>query len=114
MPKPDHRSSASQTYRHLYKTYQWQKLRKAHLATEPLCRMCKAEGRVTVATVCDHIDDKKKRNPHLFFDGPFQSLCKLHHDSTKQQMERTGYSSAIGEDGWPDDPIHPMNRNASQ
>lgn len=114
MPKPDHRSTGSQAYRHLYKTYEWQKLRKAHLAREPLCRMCKAEGRVTVATVCDHMDKEAKKQPHRFFDGPFQSLCKVHHDSDKQKIEHTGYSSAVGEDGWPDDTSHPINRNASQ
>lgn len=33
----------------------WQRLRLAVLADEPLCRRCRAEGRVTGAEVVDHI-----------------------------------------------------------
>ena len=52
----------------------------------PLCVMCEADGRITLAQICDHIRPHKG-NEVLFYAGPFQSLCKLHHDSTKQRME---------------------------
>lgn len=26
----------------------------------------------------------------LFFEGPFESLCKRHHDSEKQRIEKSG------------------------
>jgi hypothetical protein len=32
-------------------------------------------GRITAATVCDHVDPDTKLNVETFFDGPFQSLC---------------------------------------
>jgi hypothetical protein len=36
--------------------------------------------------VCDHVDPHRG-DPVKFFDGPFQSLCKWHHDSVKQAIE---------------------------
>ena len=64
--------------------------------------MCKAQGHVTIATVCDHKDKDSKADPSTFFAGPFQSLCKPHHDSAKQSEERTGRARpVIGTDGWP-------------
>ena len=48
--------------------------------------------------------------------GPFwdpdnwQALCKSHHDGAKQSEDRRGYSTAVGADGWPLDPRHPVNR----
>jgi 5-methylcytosine-specific restriction enzyme A len=53
----------------------------------PLCVMCEADGRITLAQICDHIKPHRG-NEELFYAGPFQSLCKLHHDSTKQRMEK--------------------------
>lgn len=82
-----------------YNTARWQKLRKDHLAQEPLCRMCLPK--VTAATVCDHIE------PHRgdiakFWAGPFQSLCTHHHSSDKQRIEKGGKArQTFGEDGWP-------------
>ena len=57
----------------------WPKIRKFQLAKEPLCRLCADQGRMTVATVCDHIDpDWEGWNG--FIKGPFQSLCRQCHD----------------------------------
>lgn len=65
----------------------WQRYRLRFLAEHPLCAMCEAEGRVTPATVVDHI------TPHhgdqrLFWDpANHQALCKPHHDGEKQREE---------------------------
>ena len=110
----DRRSPEAIAYRRLYKTAQWQRVRLAQLADEPLCRMCKAQGRITLATVCDHIDPKTKETPEGFYAGPFQSLCDdpryRCHSSRKQQQETKGYSGELGSDGLPVDPSHPFNR----
>ena len=90
--------------------YQWQKARLAHRQEHPLCVMCLAEDRTTAATVVDHINEHKG-DLELFWDRDnWQSLCKPHHDSTKQQIERNGYHNEIGADGWPIDGNHPSNR----
>jgi 5-methylcytosine-specific restriction endonuclease McrA len=92
----DSRSPQAQVYRRWYWTPQWRATSKAQLKLEPLCRMCDAVGRVTPATVCDHIQDHKG-DAALFWDrSNHQSLCKPCHDGPK----RTG-RMGIGVDGWP-------------
>ncbi len=83
----DARRREDAPWRRLYGTQRWKNTRADQLAREPLCRMCLDQGVVTAATVCDH------RDPHRgdldkFWNGPFQSLCKPHHDSEKQREER--------------------------
>ncbi len=70
--------------------------------------MCQADGLTTVATVADHIEPHRG-DPDKFWSGELQSLCASHHNKTKQSIERRGYDSAVGEDGWPSDPAHPVN-----
>ena len=73
-------------YSHMYRTYRWQKIRKQHMDQHPLCVMCEADGKIVLAKICDHVVPHRG-NEIMFYAGPFQSLCKLHHDSTKQRME---------------------------
>lgn len=102
MPRP---SARQRGYDH-----RWEKARIAYLRAHPLCVMCKERGRIEVATVVDHIKPHKG-NAGLFWDRDnWQALCKTHHDADKQQIERRGYSSAVGPDGWPTDSQHPANR----
>jgi 5-methylcytosine-specific restriction enzyme A len=102
------RRHEAQQYRRLYKTLRWKIIRRIQLQEHPLCARCLARGEVTQATVVHHAE------PHhgdevRFFNGPFQSLCKRHHDSDAQSEERVGYSVEIGADGWPADARHPAN-----
>lgn len=83
--------------------------RTLQLKAEPLCRMCRLQGRYTSATVADHVD-KHDGDAVKFWQGPLQSLCDTHHDATKQAEEHRGFSTATGADGWPMDPRHPANR----
>ena len=61
----------------------WRKLRDAVLADEPLCRSCKAQGRVTAATEVDHIKPFRLAgviNETLRTDREnLQPLCKPCH-----------------------------------
>lgn len=67
--------------------YRWQKARERHLQAHPLCVMCEAEGRTTVATVVDH-RAAHRGNETLFWDETnWQSLCASHHSSDKQREE---------------------------
>lgn len=71
---------------HLYNDRAWRRLRESQLKAEPLCRFCKANGRVVLATVCDHIT-QHKGDIEKFWQGPFQSLCKPCHDTEKAEQE---------------------------
>ncbi len=82
----DRQRRETQPFRRWYNLALWQRRRAHQLASEPLCRVCAAAGKVTPATIADHVI------PHrgdwtLFAGGELQSLCKFHHDSTKQAAE---------------------------
>lgn len=110
--RSDRRTPEAAAYRKLYNSKRWRDIRARQLAKEPLCRMCKGVGRITPATVCDHITPHKG-DLFRFWHGPFQSLCDAPpyrcHSSVKQSEEALGYSDEIGEDGNPIDPRHPFN-----
>jgi 5-methylcytosine-specific restriction protein A len=68
----------------------WREIREAQLCREPLCRECTKAGRVTAATVCDHVDGNANNNPA---DGSnYQSLCKTCH-SAKTAREDGGFGN---------------------
>jgi 5-methylcytosine-specific restriction endonuclease McrA len=76
--------------------YKWQKARERYLRANPLCVYCEREGVIAAASVVDHI------KPHhgdmeLFWDeSNWQSLCKTHHDSTKQREENEQQQQGYG------------------
>jgi len=93
MPQPEHKR--------WYSTAAWQRRRAGQIAAEPLCRMCEEDGRVEPATIADHVEPHRG-DPAKFWDGALQSLCKRHHDSEKQRIERGGEPTpARGANGWP-------------
>lgn len=107
--KPDRRTAAATAYRSWYKTAAWAAIRLRRLAAEPVCRMCGHVGRVTVATICDHVIPHKGDRALFFSFDNTQSLCKRCHDGTKQAEERRGYVIGSDVDGRPLDPSHPWN-----
>ena len=63
--------------------------------------MCMKQGLVVHAVVVDHIV-KHGGDQILFWDkANWQSLCKPHHDSTKQMIDNGRVVRLIGADGWP-------------
>jgi len=94
--------------RNLYSSAAWQKLRKDYLMRNPLCDFCLRDGRFAQATVVDHIIPHKG-NMKLFLEGPFQTLCTTHHNSTKQREEKTGTKIGGDVSGEPFDPQHHWN-----
>jgi 5-methylcytosine-specific restriction protein A len=76
-----------------------QEQRKRRLRAEPLCRDCAEAGRVTAATVPDHI--KPLALGGTDEDANIRCLCKPCHD--KRTAEQFGNRSRqeIGADGWP-------------
>lgn len=89
--------------RHPLYNRRWDKARRHWLAGHPLCVMCEAAGRLTPATVVDHVKPHKG-DVALFWDASnWQSLCKQHHDSDKQRQDilEQRASNTCDEDGYP-------------
>jgi len=99
-------------HQYLYNSKRWRMRSINQIKQHPLCVMCLQAGWVTAAKVADHIVPHKG-DPTLFYEGKLQSLCKHHHDKSKQEFEHRGYNTDIGVDGWPTDPRHPVNRTRS-
>jgi len=67
--------------------YKWQKARERYLLENPLCVYCDRLGRVTAASVVDHVI-AHRGDMTLFWDqSNWQPLCKPCHDSVKQAEE---------------------------
>lgn len=95
----------------MYDTKRWRRARKSFLSRFPLCRLCEGMGRLTPATVVDHIKPHRG-DPVLFWDesNNWQSVCAACHNGAKQQMEKTGGLRGSDYEGVPVDPTHPWNR----
>lgn len=89
---------------HLYNNKLWRQIRRELLRDEPLCRRCKSLGRVTLATVADHIEPHKG-DEVKFWTGELQPLCKACHDGWKAKLENRGRDTSVGPDGWPLEPL---------
>lgn len=94
--REDKRSSTARGY-----GYKWQQSRQIYLINNPLCVMCKAEGKINVASVVDHIVPHQGDLKLFWRRSNWQGLCTWHHNSTKQRMERGTLPPAVGLDGWP-------------
>lgn len=104
----DQRSKEAQEYRRYYRTAAWRKRRLHQLTTVPLCQRCKAQGKITAATVAHHVD-QHKGDWHKFITGELRSSCAPCHDTIEQSIERLGYEKGSDASGKPIDPQHPWN-----
>jgi 5-methylcytosine-specific restriction protein A len=95
-----------------YNRAAWRKRQAHQLRLKPLCEQCEREGRLTPATVVDHVEPHKG-DYNKFRLGRLQSLCQSCHSSTKAIIEKRGYDPAIGVDGWPIDPRHPVYKGSA-
>lgn len=74
--------------------------RKRRLQAEPLCRDCQAEGRITPATVPDHIIPLTKGGADN--DENVRCLCQpCHALRTAEQFGLRAPRKRISVDGWP-------------
>jgi hypothetical protein len=80
-----------------YNHRKWRRRRRYQLMQQPLCEICLAEGRVTVANVVHHTTDHRGDRAEFFY-GAVQSLCREHHE---RLHGRTNDNPWIGEDGLP-------------
>ena len=70
-------------------TSKWRRLSKLYLKAHPLCEECKRQGKLTPATVVDHIVPHRG-NEHLrWSESNWQSLCKPCHDKKTGTYDST-------------------------
>jgi 5-methylcytosine-specific restriction protein A len=91
----DAKRRAEQPWRNLYKTARWAAIRESVLLDEPLCRRCIAEGVYEAATVVNHVE-RHGGDALAFYAGPFEPLCKPHHDREVQREEREAARREVG------------------
>lgn len=106
------RTPEAEEYRRLYKSKQWRTLREIALSRDAYrCQRCGCflkRGRAHQQAAVVHHIKAHKGDLDLFFDiDNLQSVCKTCHDGPIQSEEVRGYSTQIGDDGWPVDPNHP-------
>ena len=91
----DKRTAAQRGY-----GYRWQKARAGFLGRpeNTLCVMCRRAGRLTPATVVDHIEPHRGDYKLFWSRDNWQALCAPCHNGTKQASEG---KRAVGVDGWP-------------
>ena len=58
----------------------WREARAAYLRRHPLCVLCRAEGKLTPATVVDHVIPHRGDHQLFWDESNWQALCKTHHD----------------------------------
>ena len=88
-------------FHHLYSNTRWQKARARFLRHYPLCVMCQKEGRITPATVVDHIEPHKGDEEKFWDESNWQPLCAIHHNSHKKIIEGGKSVRKVGVDGYP-------------
>lgn len=72
----------------------------------PLCCMCAQQGKVTPATVVDHIIPHKGDAELFWAHDNWQPICKPCHDQHKQRAEKGGGLMGCDKEGVPLDPGH--------
>ena len=97
-----------------YNTAAWQRLRKAHLSIEPLCRGC-LPHRLTPANTVDHVKPISDGG-HAFpgHDGLASYCGPCHSAKTVRGVEAGAFRSTkprkgCKPDGTPLDPLHPWS-----
>ena len=94
----------------------WRRARLAYLNTHPLCVYCQQAGRITAATVVDHIQPHRGDKVLFWARANWQALCQPCHDRHKAKLERSGAEALVGcgVDGMPLDPAHPWSDRGGQ
>lgn len=78
----------SKKRRYLYTTKRWKHLARDIKLKEPFCRVCKAQGRITLATQVDHIIPRFKGGDDWNLDN-LQPICHpCHVEKSRKEKPR--------------------------
>ena len=91
-PEPAHRWDADRRSVPRVRGRQLQARRKALFAREPLCRVCRAQGRVSAATIRDHVVPLAEGGSDE--DDNVQPLCECCSDSKTREESKRGRDRA--------------------
>ena len=69
-------------------TSRWRKARKQFLAKYLLCAECERTGKLTPATVVDHIKPHREDKILFWDESNWQPLCKKCHDKKTRTMDQ--------------------------
>ena len=67
----------------------WRLRRAAYLRAHPLCVVCTRAGRLTPATVVDHIKPHRGDERLMWDEANWQALCKKCHDKKTGTQDST-------------------------
>ena len=108
------RTPEAAEYRKLYATKHWRHLREQVLLRDGFrcqhrgCGAMLKRGRSHPRSAVVHHLKPHKGDEELFFDiDNLQAVCWTCHSGDIQSAEVRGYSTEIGDDGWPIDQSHP-------
>ncbi len=76
---PLHRADRESATKRGYNS-KWAKARKKYLQHHPLCAECMRQGKLTEATVVDHIKPHRGDQQLFWDESNWQPLCKSCHD----------------------------------
>ena len=89
-PCPQHqrkKDTKTAAERKFYGSGAWKRLRAQHLSSEPLCRECASEGKLTPGRVVDHIRPIRQGGDP-FNPAGLQTMCDMHHAKKRQKESR--------------------------
>jgi 5-methylcytosine-specific restriction enzyme A len=90
----------------VYRTREWHRMRTRQLRDYPWCRYCLELSTETRGTFVDHIKPHGGNAKLFFDDANLQTLCEMHHNSTKQREEVRGGELGCDIFGMPNDKEH--------
>ena len=106
MPRP-RANPHNRHWRTWYSMAIWHSIRRQQLQREPLCRACKAAGRITPAVEVDHVVEHGG-DWNVFVTGELQILCSECHRAKSTQAHRK--AQGFDASGTPLDPEHPWHK----
>jgi 5-methylcytosine-specific restriction endonuclease McrA len=106
---PPYRTIPDDDPRRWYAYSRHRKRAKHQLKLQPFCVLCERDGKAVPAELADHIVPHRG-DWNAFRMGELQSLCWRCHSSTKKIIEHK-QRDAVGVDGFPIDPTHPVYNN---
>lgn len=82
------RNSRDMELQKFYDSSAWRALRKLKLQRNPMCEICYADGRLTEATIVDHIVAVKDSDEGRLDIANLQSVCLSCHSRKTRQEEK--------------------------